>query len=457
MRTAILTTGRLLAARKAVWVTFLSIVLLGGAETPVFPTEDAQGTSGPADRTTTNQEQDRVQFGAELRWRFEFRDNADLRPADDLERFLGQRLRLSLLVKAHPHLSFYVQGQDTELFGAKEDKVIHELGVNLHQAFLDWNPGGSKRWEFRVGRQELAYGEERLVGPLGWDNVSRSFDAMRLRHRAGAWTADVFAGRVVDVRRSGAPRRRGHQDLYGVYLSRAPATAVVRTEVYGLFLRDGLRLPGERIGHTPESTRIATLGFRRLRQPAAGWRYSVEQAWQLGWRGPEPHRAAMLVSTGGYAWNGRYRPRLGVEYDFATGDGNPGDGRSGEFHNLFPTNHPYYGYADLFGLRNLHAVRFTAALRPLVRITLEADYHNFWLATRRGPWKNAGGRALGQDPEGLSGRHVGQEVDLTARIPLHQRLSLLAGYSVFVPGRFAARTRGPELHHFGYIQTLLGF
>ncbi len=457
MTTAALTTGKLLEVQKGVWIVFLFFVLLGAAETPVFPAEDEGGTNGPAERAPTKQEQGRVQIGAELRWRFEFRDNTDLRPAEDFERFLGQRLRLSFRVKAHPHLSFYVQGQDTELFGARQDKVIHELGVNLHQAFLDWNPSGGKQWEFRLGRQELSYGEERLVGPLGWDNVARSFNALRMRHRAGLWTADLFAGRVVEVRRAGAPRRRGDQDLYGLYATRAPDGDAPRTELYGLFLRDGLRLPGEQGGNRPESTRIITMGLRHLRQPATGWRYQVEHAWQLGWRGPDPHRAVMLVSSAGYAWGSRLRPRLGVEYDFATGDNNPRDGNSGEFHNLFPTNHPYYGYADLFGLRNLHAVRFTAALRPLAGITLEADYHNFWLDSRRGPWKNATGRVLGQDREGLSGRHVGQEVDLTARIPLHPHLSLLAGYSVFVPGRFAVRTRGPELHHFGYIQTALGF
>jgi len=33
----------------------------------------------------------------------------------------------------------------------------------------------------------------------------------------------------------------------------------------------------------------------------------------------------------------------------------------------------------------------------------------------------------------------------------------LGGYSLFLPGRYAALTRGPELHHFGYVQTTLRF
>ena len=76
---------------------------------------------------------------------------------------------------------------------------------------------------------------------------------------------------------------------------------------------------------------------------------------------------------------------------------------------------------------------------------------------RRGPWKSATGRLLGFDPTGEAGRDLGQEVDFTARVPVNTHLSFLGGYSVFRPGRFAVRTRGPETHHFGYIQTTVRF
>jgi hypothetical protein len=204
-----------------------------------------------------------------------------------------------------------------------------------------------------------------------------------------------------------------------------------------------------------ESVRIATFGFRSSVKPKTGWRYSLEHAWQIGGRGPDAHRAAMFIGTGGYAWAGRWQARTQIEYDFATGDNDPSDGKSREFHNLFPTNHPYYGYADLIGLRNLHAFRVTGAVALHPKLSVELDYHHFLLASPRGPWKNAAGRVLGSDPLGRFGRDLGHELDVTLRMPVHQRLSFLAGYSVFLPGRFARHTRGPETHHFAYIQTTL--
>jgi hypothetical protein len=165
----------------------------------------------------------------------------------------------------------------------------------------------------------------------------------------------------------------------------------------------------------------------------------------------------MLIGTAGYAWRGRWQPHAQFEYDFASGDNDPADGRSREFNNLFPTNHPYYGYADLAGLRNLHDFRVTGAVALHPKVTLELDYHRFLLAAPRGAWKSATGRVLGFDPLGRFGRDLGQEMDLTLRFPAQKHLGFLAGYSVFLPGRFATHTRGPETHHFAYVQTTVQF
>ncbi len=243
-------------ARTLLAILFLAGVLglppAAAAEEPDSPAASAQAPAPEPEKKPKP-----VEVGFEMRWRLEFRDNADQQPADDFDAFLGQRLRVHLLFRLHPHLSAYVEGQDVWLFGAESDKVIHNLGTNLHQAYLDWKPGGSERWELRAGRQELIYGEERLVGAFGWDNVGRSFDAARLRSRAGAWTSDFFWARLVDVRRAGLPHRPGNQDLYGGYFTRAKKDSPGRTELYALYLRDGLgiRLIARRLNEENMRTR----------------------------------------------------------------------------------------------------------------------------------------------------------------------------------------------------------
>ncbi|MCL6481322.1 MAG: alginate export family protein [Firmicutes bacterium] len=444
-------TGRFLVSLgKTLLATVVSLMgfPLGaapGSPAPQQPSASSAAASSP-----------RIAVGVELRLRDELRDNADFRSAEDFEHFLGYRLRLDLKFRLLEQLELFVQPQDVWLVDADTDKVVHDLNTNLHQAWLAWRPGGSGRWELQVGRQEFIYGEERLIGAFGWDNVGRAFDGARLRRRSGAWTNDLFWARQVQVRRGGARSRDGHLDLSGAYLTRVAADSPRRWEVYGLFLRDGLRTRGELL-RQPGSTRLFTAGVRLVHRPPTGWRYSVENAWQLGERGPDAHRAAMLIVTAGHTWDVRGKPRWQLEYAFATGDNQPADGRAHEFHNLFPTNHLWYGYADLVGLRNLHALRGTLALTPHAKLTAELDLHAFWLAAARGPWKDAAGRVLGFDPTGRSGNEIGQELDLTLRLPLSRHLHLLGGYSVFFPGTFARNTRGSALHHFGYLQTTLRF
>ncbi len=433
----------------------LAAFLLGSFGLSAAEISEETHAAAPQPGAATGTAKKRVGVRVELRWRNEFRDNADFSTGDDFDHFLGQRVRINLRINAHENLSFFMQGQDVWLYGAERDKIIHNTATNLHQIYLDWKPGGSEQWELRAGRQELIYGKQRLLGAFGWDNVSRTFDAGRLRYRRSVWTGDFFWARLVDIRRRGAGHRPGNRDLYGVYFTRSPKGSAGRTEVYGFMLRDGLRVSSER--GTPRLTRIFTAGFRRHYQPATGFRYEVENAWQLGKRGPDTHRAVAAVANASYAWGGDHRPSLAFEYAFASGDDNPADGDSNEFHNLFPTNHLHYGYADLVGLRNLHDFRLTLTTRLHPKLTVQGDYHRFLLAERRGLWKNAGGGVLGFDPTGAAGRDLGQEVDLTFRIPLDSHLSFLAGYSIFLPGAFAERTRGPETHHFGYIQTTVRF
>ena len=401
-----------------------------------------------------------VEFNVELRWRSEIRDNADLQTANDFDHFVGQRVRLNFTFNLHERLSFHFQPQDVWLFGAERDKIIHEINTNLHQAYFDWNYARRDGTWLRIGRQEFNFAKQRLVGGFAWDNVGRTFDGVQFYANEADSSVSAFVGRLVDVRRRGGQQRPGNLDIAGFYSSFNDETPDVM-DTYFFFLRDSF-LQGGELGRTPEASGIYNLGFRfskneRWAATKAGLRYEVENAWQFGDNGADHHRAAMLVVNGGYVWDAPLHPMLKVEYAFATGDGDPTDGKSREFHNFFPTNHLHYGYADIEGLRNLQNFRVTGGLQLAKKVRFETDLHKFLLTEKRGAWKNAGGAVLGVDPTGLSGRDVGQEIDFTLRLPLWNHLQLTAGYSVFLPGSFAKATRGPENHQWGFIQTVVRF
>ena len=409
--------------------------------------------AAPAAQPAAEATPPKVQWGAEIRFRPESR--SDFNQKNALNNFLLQRIRLDARLRLSEQVAGLVQFQDSRFWGQETSTASNESNVDLHQAYLQVDRFLHDRLRLRLGRQELIYGNERLIGAFGWDNVGRSFDALKLTYTAPVWSYDFLFSRVADRRNSA--RGNDSQDLIGLYARIGKSEARFGLEPYVLYLRDGLETRGERPGSGPESTRLVTLGFRHFANFTNGFGYTLENAYQLGQSGPDTHRAAALAAVGRYRFARRFSPEIGFEYDVATGDSDPQDGRSGEFHNLFPTNHMHYGYADYMGWRNMQNFKPYFAFQPAANVRAELSYHRLLLMERRGAWKNAGGKVLGFDPTGRLGTDLGHEIDLTLSFPMYERVRMLAGYSVFVPGKFARASQGPQASQFGYLQTLVTF
>jgi len=331
--------------------------------------------------------------------------------------------------------------------------ISNERNADLHQAYLSLPELGHKGVSLTVGRQELVYGDERLLGALDWSTVARSFDGGVVRY---AWKSGMVDGlaALVNDRRTSA---RGSGDMvlsgtYGRFLRGKPGREL---DLYVLNLADGAVITGESPGR--DTARITTFGVRAKKAPPKGFLGSVETAYQVGHRGPDDHTAYAWAAIGGYTFGGRFKPALRVEWDGASGDGDPKDGESHEFNNLYHTNHGHYGFIDILGWRNMNDIRGTLAVVPREGHALSVDVHSLRLREAAGAWKDDAGEVLGQDPTGKSGRDLGKELDLLYRFPLKKDLTCLLGYSAFRPGHFAEVVRGKGTQSFGYAQVLFKF
>jgi hypothetical protein len=398
---------------------------------------------------------ERIEVGGQIRFRAEVRQNADLNSrVSDVADFVGQRLRLHVRGRLSEKIETYLEFQDSRLWGQELATNSNEKLTDLHQGYFQVNDFSKPGLSLRAGRQEMAYGNDRLIGRGNWDNVGRSFDAVKMAYTSQGWGSDWFAAKVVDRRQTG----RGDRDqyLYGLYnqfFRQQPR----HLDVYGILFRDGLRAVGEISARGQKATEIMTVGIRSDGKLGAAVDYDVEFADQFGHRGFDSHSARALAARFYGTVAETHQLRLGFEYDLATGDRDPHDGRSDEFFSLFPSTHPHYGYADLMGWRNMQDFRPMFTVAPVKSLKFDIDYHRFYLLAARGPWKNASGAVLGFDPTGTSGTHVGDELDFTLGFPIYKHLKILSGYSLFVPGEFAQKTRGEDKQHFVYLQTLLDF
>jgi hypothetical protein len=401
----------------------------------------------------------RWSINGEVRLRPEYRDNWDLDSgADDDMRQAFMRLRLGFAVDIKEDYRVFVQAQDSREAGIEASTASNEKNLDLHQGYLEIRNMGVKGLGLIAGRQELKYGDERLIGPYGWNNVGRAFDGAKIRYARERWWID---GIVAQVSRNAVATFGPTEgsDLYGAYFSTSPNKRAAY-EAYWLTFADHVAAPGENADPNDPSTwsndtYIHAFGGR-AKDTFGVVDFTVEAAIEVGnFRGDDLTAFAAGGQVGlTYGERPFWRPFFG--YDFATGDQDPFDGEREEFFNFFPTNHIHYGYMDLFGWRNIRSPYFGVAVFRGKHFG-QAKYHIFSLQRAAGPWKDAAGAVLGFDATGGSGTSVGNEIDLTYRYAWLEKAGVEVGLSRFNPDQFAQATRGSDSQPWGYVMLTFAF
>jgi hypothetical protein len=376
-----------------------------------------------------------MRMGVEYRGRLEgFTGGGFAQDREDL--YWLNRFRVTARFAMKPWLSAAVQVQDARVEGRNAVTLGAPFRdqLDVRVAHVDAGNFEKSRFALRGGRQELVFGDQRLVGHANWLNTARSFDAVRGVFRHKKVRVDGFAASVVyidmdDVNRSG----QGNY-FYGVDAPMAVLPNGGVLEPYE-FVRTSNNLITET--GTPGDLTSSTSGVRSAGKLSARTDYNVEAAIQRGSLGSDT-----VSAWAGHALIGRTIPagsltyRAFGEYNFASGDETPGDGVRGTFDQLYPTAHDKYGLADQVGWKNIHHVRTGLELRPHTKLALAGAYHSFWLASATDALYTAGGAIIARIPTGAPDRHVGQELDLQATYTASPRIQLHGGYSYIFPGAF---------------------
>lgn len=390
---------------------------------------------------------DSIQFGGSLRFRSEtlyhFNAFTPTRSGVNNDSFVLMRLRPRVTIQPEESFRVFVEPQISRTFAQEESTVANGNNIDdfdLHQGYVDFFLPGD--WaSFRLGRQELSYGDERLLGAFGWSNVGRSHDAVKLR---GEW--DSF---WIDSFFSWIQRSAGNQYLAGSYGHWAPTDKMVY-EPFLLFWTD--RDGG--VGGRP--VELYTVGDR-LVWKSGRWDTDWDGALQFGRSAGNNVSAFFGHAAGGYTFDTvTAKPRVGLEYNIASGDKTPNGGSVRGFNQLFPTNHDKYGFMDLVGLRNIHNLRGSFSVRPKEQWKIGLDYHAFFLFHPEDGLYQASGAQVRAGAAGAS-RFAGQEGDVSLQYQWNPHADFLLGYSAFFAGDFLGDTGVKKNAHFLYAQTVVSF
>jgi hypothetical protein len=152
-----------------------------------------------------------IHIGGQIRPRMELRDDN----ARDLTTSMRSRLDVSSDV-AH-NVFARLQFQDIRTFGSEASTTTGTAQIDLHQAYVDLG-GQTSRLSTRVGRQEVSFGEERLVGAADWIQQARAFDGVKARIGVGRVAVQPFVFQISDA---SVPGRTRDEYFSGVYATAA--------------------------------------------------------------------------------------------------------------------------------------------------------------------------------------------------------------------------------------------
>jgi hypothetical protein len=396
-------------------------------------------------------------IGGQFRFRYEVRDDAGSFPSNDFIRqgvdnsndYFLFREKLHIGWQPENWLKLYVEGRGSQVGSDERDPSPDQDTVDLQQAYVELGNAKNFPLTLKLGRQEMTYGDQRFIGISDWSNTGRTFDAVKLRYNISekSWV-DLFVSRVVIPVDDQFNESNDYDNFSGIYASSQELLRGIEAQAFFLARNVGDQSPNAvstGLGG-PSERDVYTYGVRLKSLPDAfhGWDFAFEGAGQFGNVVTAGVRrdlqAYALTGSAGYTFdNVTSKPRIGVGYDYASGDSNPNDGTQGTFDLLFGTNHGFYGLADLIGLRNLSSPRISLSAKPAKNLTVTADYLLYWLANTNDsfyPETGSGrsGNGYGKNPK--FGSYVGSEIDLVAKYAITPWSEFHLGYAHFFAGDY---------------------
>ncbi|BDV42225.1 alginate export family protein [Geotalea uraniireducens] len=396
-----------------------------------------------------------LSIGGEARERYEYFNRPNWGQGAEDHGYFLQRYFLHGDLHLGDHARFFTQFQSSLEDGRRGGPrpAIDEDQLDVHQLFLDLaaNLPGDSSLTLRSGRQELAYGSQRLISVREGPNVRQSFDGFRLIYRKGDIRIDGFAAKPALTNRhvfdDGPDNTRA---LWGAYaVLPCPPLAEAHLDLYyiGLFRRTA----GFDQGTARETRHSAGARLWRTALPVD---YNFEALYQWGSFGNGDIRAWTVASDTGYTLVSLpLRPRIGLRADIASGDEDPANPDLQTFNPLFPKG-AYFSEAGLIGPANFIDLNPCLDLHLTDKATITFDWDFFWReSTRDGLYNNA--VALVRSGETSNARYIGSMAQTQLFWNIDRHLSFVAIYGHFFAGRFL-KEAGPG-NDVDYLTTWLSY
>ncbi len=378
-----------------------------------------------------------LEISGQIRHRYEM-DNRDFNNDTEFNNYNLLRSRLSVKLSPVENLSGFFQIQDSRFFGEEENTLDGSANnLDLHQAYFVISNLFKLPLDLKIGRFEVLYANERLFGPVGWNNIGRSFDGVLLKYHIEKLWIDLFNFKETEQMDKD---NEGDKNVMGIYSD----FKISEKYITQFFVITDRINPSEKLNRF-------TAGFY-ANGKLGNFSHETEFAYQFGTIDDKDVKAMMACLNLNYKLNHiKIKPGILLGIDYLTGD-DPETDEIEIFNTLYSTNHKFYGYMDYFTNIPLHTygsglsdIHFGLFLKPVEKMICDLKFHIF----------NAN-----QDytlNNGKSAKDFGNEIDFTLKYDYNEKVNFTGGYSVFLPGEIFKEKFGEDNSNWLYLMTTVNF
>jgi hypothetical protein len=437
--------------------------------------------------------------------------------------YVQQLVRLGFGYDLSPDLNFYMELQDSRTWGGngangagglQDDTRNHNgcstangggncgtLGVRAAYMLVR-NFAGLQGLSVKAGRQYVVFGNQSLFGAFDWSNTGFSHDGVMLQYSTKAWdsyagwfrTSESDLGQAVPVGSLGpniGPSTVNNgsanqdSDIIIFYNQIKSVPGFIIEPYYFLYSNryNSTDNRGQGLGTAKHSNQTRHNIGNRIEMRLGNFDAVNETVWQFGAMGD--NNDAALAGQGNQknlsinAWATRnwigythyqsaWKPRLAVNFDYASGDSGANCTFTGSttpcttantFENMYPTNHIHMGYMDVQAWKNMISPSVNFQFRPSKNDHIEIWATSMYLANTKDNWYRATQGVYVFSKANNNKRHIGDEVDFAwTHLFMDGKLSFQAVYGHMFAGGYIAENLGTSADQdWAYVQLWMNF
>lgn len=383
----------------------------------------------------------RISFGGEIREQFQYYNNQNFGdvPPTYINASTGQiwhRAMAHANIESGSKLRLFVQLGSTFRF-LNPNPITPEIDENhlaLHQAFIDYH--FYEKWLLRFGRQEISYGNHRLLTFREGPNTRLAFDAAIIKYYSEKRKVDIFVLSPV-ISKSGL----FDDELFKDMILGAYATEIVRPKTFLLdYYFINFNTDRRHYNYISGKENRQTYGFRVFSENPK-FNYELEANYQSGKFNNLNISAYSVAADINFKLALQNKLVVGVGSNYISGDKNKNDSQLNTYNLIF--SKPQYGLTAPIGATNLVNINPYIKISPTPKSNIYISNYFMWRQSKQDGTYSPGAIEVRPNPSLIFAsdkRKIGNLLVLESAYFINKRFSFAFDLSYFFAGGYVKAT-----------------